>query len=310
MLLLLATRRSPRSLLRCGTTASCMSLQGCACHAQMHKTLTPTIPCNAGASQSHSGCTVPGQAGSGASLLSVTFHRLRWTVSIQPHTCVNGSRPNELPALCRTLSLMQCCILKVLHLRGWSDIAHHKHGFGFSQLLPLRVLGDRSKCQDFLLVSLSIQCCLAVLQLAELVKGKAGEVAVYPTDMSDSAAIDELAKKVHPTSKSHICFSPSACSPCCSPTERSHYYRRHCPACLRLHAIFQSGRPRACWSAVSDILAALVVPTPVRRMVINDAPSCLDCNLARCLSSGSGAGEAWRRGHPGQQCRHPRRQWR
>lgn len=34
------------------------------------------------------------------------------------------------------------------------------------------------------------------LQLAAELKGKAGEIDVMPTDMSDSAAIDELAKKV------------------------------------------------------------------------------------------------------------------
>lgn len=33
-------------------------------------------------------------------------------------------------------------------------------------------------------------------KLAEAVKGKAGEVVIYPTDMSDAAAIDDLAKTV------------------------------------------------------------------------------------------------------------------
>lgn len=37
---------------------------------------------------------------------------------------------------------------------------------------------------------------LAFAQLAAELKGKAGEIAVYPTDMSDPAAIDDLAKTV------------------------------------------------------------------------------------------------------------------
>lgn len=37
--------------------------------------------------------------------------------------------------------------------------------------------------------------CLG-MQLTESLKGKAGEVVYYPTDMSDPTAIDALAKKV------------------------------------------------------------------------------------------------------------------